>query len=255
MYFFFDIDGTLTAPLTSEFPESTRKAIRLLRKEGHFVSLATGRLQADAWQVAEALGIPCAVTDGGNALTINGKIIYDYGLPVEACYKTLSEIDYERHPWAVVPENRMVRIALSHTYLDKVSDRYYETMINPSYDFHSAKIIHKIFVACEKGKDREVPLYTLPHVWFRPDTMLIEPIHKERGILEIQRRFHVPDDQIVVFGDGMNDCSMFQNEWMSVAMGNAKPRLKKLAKYITSRADEDGIYNACLHFGWIQQDR
>ena len=27
-YFFFDIDGTLTTPLTADYPDSTREAIR-----------------------------------------------------------------------------------------------------------------------------------------------------------------------------------------------------------------------------------
>jgi len=27
--------------------------------------------------------------------------------------------------------------------------------------------------------------------------------------------------------------------------------LKKKARYITDDADDDGIYNACRHFGWI----
>ena len=80
---------------------------------------------------------------------------------------------------------------------------------------------------------------------------LIEPVHKERGIFEIMKRYHLNDEQIVVFGDGMNDCSMFRKEWMTVAMGNGKAPLKEKAKYITKNADEDGIYEACRHFGWI----
>ena len=79
--------------------------------------------------------------------------------------------------------------------------------------------------------------------------MLVEPVHKERGIFEIMKRYNVSDDRIVVFGDGLNDCSMFRPEWMTVAMGNAKPVLKKKARYITDDADDDGIYNACRHFG------
>lgn len=69
--------------------------------------------------------------------------------------------------------------------------------------------------------------------------------------MEIQKRFHIADRDIVVFGDGMNDRTMFRREWFRIAMGNAKPELKALASYITDRADEDGIYNACRHFGWI----
>jgi hydroxymethylpyrimidine pyrophosphatase-like HAD family hydrolase len=34
-------------------------------------------------------------------------------------------------------------------------------------------------------------------------------------------------------------------------MGNAIDELKKKATYITTDCDKDGIYNACVHFGWI----
>ena len=250
-YFFFDIDGTLTTPLTADYPESTREAIRLLVRNGHFVSIATGRMQADAWEVAKTLGIPAVVSDGGNAVTIDGKILYDEGLPLSDCFRMLSETDEEKHPWAAAPYNRKYRITRTPLYLEKVKDRYYETKVDRDFDFRKVEAIHKIFVACTKQEAGEVPLYTLPHVWFSTDTMLIEPVHKERGIMEIQKKFHIPDGDIVVFGDGMNDLTIFRKEWMTIAMGNAKPQLKEKARYITNRADEDGIYNACRHFGWI----
>lgn len=251
-YFFFDIDGTLTTPLTANYPDSTREAIRLLQKEGHFVSIATGRMQSDAWQVATELCIHAAVSDGGNAVTLGGELLYHEGLPLSDCFAMLEAIDIEKHPWALAPQNAKFRIGPSAAYLDKVKDRYYETKIDGTFDFHAVSHIYKIFVACTKAEKEEIPLGTLPHVWFSAETMLIEPVHKECGIEELQKRYHIPDEDIVVFGDGMNDRSMFKEEWMTVAMGNAKPELKKKAKYITTRADEDGIYNACKHFGWIR---
>lgn len=250
-YFFFDIDGTLTTPLTADYPESTREAVQMLMENGHFVAIATGRMQSDAARVARDLGIPSIVSDGGNAVTIDGKILYDEGLPIDACIRTLTEIDEEKHPFAFCPYNRKYRITRTTKYLEKVKDRYYETAIIPDFYIPAVDVIHKIFIACTKKEKDDIPLYTLPHVWFSADTMLVEPVHKERGIMEIQKMRHIPDEDIVVFGDGMNDRAMFRPEWMSIAMGNAKPELKALAKYITSRADEDGIYNACRHFGWI----
>ena len=163
----------------------------------------------------------------------------------------LSAIDCEKHPWALAIRNEKYRITTTNSYLAKVKDRYYKTEVDPDFDFHTASVIHKIFIACSKQEEEEIPLGPLPHVWFRADTMLIEPIHKEHGIKELQRRFAIPDEDIVVFGDGMNDRTMFRPEWFSIAMGNAKPQLKEKAKYITSRADEDGIYEACKRFGWI----
>ena len=49
-----------------------------------------------------------------------------------------------------------------------------------------------------------------------------------------------------MFGDGLNDMSMFIDDWTSVAMGNAVPELKAKADLVTTAVDEDGIYNACL---------
>ena len=34
-YFFFDIDGTLTTPLTADYPDSAREAVRRLQEKGN----------------------------------------------------------------------------------------------------------------------------------------------------------------------------------------------------------------------------
>ena len=56
---------------------------------------------------------------------------------------------------------------------------------------------------------------------------------------------------VVVFGDGENDMVMFGKEWFSIAMGNGWPALLEIADYVTDAAEDDGIRNACKHFGWI----
>lgn len=63
--------------------------------------------------------------------------------------------------------------------------------------------------------------------------------------------FGAPYGQVVVFGDGTNDISMFRKEWISIAMGNACRELKERANFITRRVEEDGIQYACRRFGWI----
>lgn len=59
---------------------------------------------------------------------------------------------------------------------------------------------------------------------------------------------------VVVFGDEKNDLSMFRDEWTSIAMGNAIDELKEKATYVTTPCDQDGIYNACVYFGWIKEN-
>lgn len=249
--FFFDIDGTLTEPLTCSVPDSTREAIRLLQKQGNFVALATGRLQCDAIRIAHSLDIHDAVSDGGNGLTVEDEIIYHEGLDKEACMALERDIDGTRYPWAAATENAMIRYTRNGRYLEKVTERYYKTIIDSNFHMKDAEHIYKIYIAVKPEERENIPLHGLTNVWFKPDVMLIEPTHKERGIIEMQKRYQIPDDEIVVFGDGMNDCSMFRQEWMSIAMGNAKEALKKKAKYVTERADRDGIYLALKKFGWI----
>ena len=46
---------------------------------------------------------------------------------------------------------------------------------------------------------------------------------------------------------------MFDKRWTSIAMGNAYPALKERADYVTDSNVNDGIYKACVHFGWIRR--
>ena len=180
-YFFFDIDGTLTTPLTADYPDSAREAVRRLQEKGNFVAIASGRLQADAVDVAEELGIDSVISDGGNGVTCRGKILYHEGLPLEDCFRLLGEIDGKKHPWAVTTENKKQRKTKYDDYLERVTDRYYETVVDSRYDYRRAAQIYKIFIACAKREVKEIPLHTLPHVWLTKGTMLVEPVHKREG--------------------------------------------------------------------------
>lgn len=53
----------------------------------------------------------------------------------------------------------------------------------------------------------------------------------------------------IVFGDAMNDLSMFTYDWYKVAMGNSIPELKAKADLVTDNADADGIYHTCVKLG------
>lgn len=250
-YFFFDIDGTLTQPLTNEVPESTKETLAFLQARGHFVAIATGRIQADAIAVAASLGISSAVSDGGECVTLFGEILYHNGLDSKRCADFFKQTDRARFPWAAATENAKIALTPDARYLEAVPNRYYDVRVASDFDFLHAPHIYKIFVACRKEELPEIDLCGLSHVWLRRGTLLLEPTQKDKGIRYVMQRLSAADKDIVVFGDGMNDRAMFRPEWTSIAMGNAKEELKALATYVTTPAGEDGIYNACRHFGWI----
>ena len=122
---------------------------------------------------------------------------------------------------------------------------------DPRYDYHVLDHMYKVYFRCPIGEEEQMQSGELPLVRYNPEIVFVEPKEKQRGIRKVQELYHIPDEDIVVFGDGMNDLCMFGQGWLSIAMGNARDALKAKADYITTDVDEDGLWNACKHFGWI----
>ena len=48
---------------------------------------------------------------------------------------------------------------------------------------------------------------------------------------------------------------MIKEANIGIAMGNGSPLLKQAADYITDTIENDGVYKACVHFGWIKEEK
>ena len=120
-----------------------------------------------------------------------------------------------------------------------------------AFEYRALQELYKVNIVCPVEREREIDFGSLPTVRYNRDVLLIEPTEKQKGIRRMLDRLGVPDEDVVVFGDGMNDLCMFGQGWFSVAMGNARDALKVKADYITDPVDQDGLWNACRHFGWI----
>ncbi|RJE90290.1 HAD family hydrolase [Paenibacillus sp. 1011MAR3C5] len=75
---------------------------------------------------------------------------------------------------------------------------------------------------------------------------------KELGVAAVCRAFEISLEDVVVFGDDYNDMGLFECCGWPVAMGNAVPELKQLAKEITRTNDEDGV--AVVLERWLKAD-
>lgn len=60
-------------------------------------------------------------------------------------------------------------------------------------------------------------------------------------------------NECIAFGDGGNDIPMLRATGIGIAMGSASDLVKSHADYVTNDVDENGIYNALVHFGVINQ--
>ena len=67
-------------------------------------------------------------------------------------------------------------------------------------------------------------------------------IQKYKGISQIAKIENIPNENIIAFGDGLNDIDMLQHSGIGVAMKNALPEVKKISNYVTEKTnDEDGV--------------
>lgn len=237
---------------TGKVPESTRTCLMQLKEQGHFVAIATGRLQADALSRAKALGLDCIVADGGNSVTVNGNIIHMESLPVPESIAFIDRLHKQGKPWAVCSENKPERYTPDERFARLINDGFMETIVRPELHYSSLDCLYKVFIPCKAHEEGSIDFGTLPKVRFSPDCMFIEPTDKAKGIKMMMDYLEAPCEDVVVFGDGSNDIRMFIGEWFSVAMGNARSALKERADFITKDCDKDGILYACRHFGWVK---
>ncbi|MFQ6828825.1 MAG: HAD-IIB family hydrolase, partial [Acutalibacter sp.] len=76
---------------------------------------------------------------------------------------------------------------------------------------------------------------------------------KEVGIAAVAQRYGWKREEIMVFGDGPNDAKMLAWAGVGVAMGNGVEEAKAAADYVTTPVGEDGVQNALLHFGVLEE--
>ena len=64
---------------------------------------------------------------------------------------------------------------------------------------------------------------------------------KGRGVRIVARRFGIPIEDTVGFGDSMNDLEMIETVGCSVCMDNGSPALKEKSDLICPAVEQDGL--------------
>lgn len=66
-------------------------------------------------------------------------------------------------------------------------------------------------------------------------------VDKARMLKKVAAKMNIANDEIMVFGDGENDKSLFEQFPHSRAVGNSVPIIKKLAEKIIGNCEKDGV--------------
>ena len=256
-----DLDGTLMRN-DGKLSEYTVDTINELVKHGLSFTYATARSIASARTITGGLKLELPViTRNGSVLADNttGKHIHKAIFPdttVDLLEEFLPELPQCGFV-SVFDEDKMYRVYVScnHTpelqgYLD-----YYEG--DPS--MRQADDLHEMFsgmpgyVTIIGQKDKISPLYDRVKAYdlweclFQKDTYRDEywleicpkGCTKAKTILKIKEQYGF--DKLVVFGDSLNDISMFEIADEAYAVSNALDELKNIATDIIGSNEEDSV--------------
>ena len=256
-YIFFDIDGTL---ITGGYdkscvPASARLAIEKLKEAGHFLAIATGRGQIMAVDLMRDLGFHNMVSDGGYGITIDDQLLGITPLPKDKMVALVRECEEKGLPWGLQVDNTDTRLVPDSRFDRWTHDFYLKNRIVPGLDPEDYDTLYKLYIACPYPEEFTLTaLKELPWCRYHPEYFFVEPTDKAFGIRKIMDHFHARYEDGIVFGDALNDLSMFTDDgWMRVAMGNAADEVKQKADYITTSVDCDGIWNACVALGLFDE--
>ena len=255
---FFDIDGTIWN-VKNEIPDSTIRAIQMMKEKGNYTFLCSGRARGFIQDPRLlSLGFDGIVSGCGTMIEYGGETIFYRELENSLVEKTIETV--RRFGFRVILEGK------EFTYLDddelkteKHAKRLKEELgdkLLPILENWGKWEISKLTVLMD-------PQYTqtcfdllkndYDFMIHNPTVAELVPkgFHKGTGIRKVCELLDIAMEDTYAFGDGANDLGMFAVAGTAIAMGDGAQIAKTHADYVTTNLMDDGIWNACKHYDLI----
>jgi hypothetical protein len=236
-----DLDDTL---LRSDGAISAQSfdLIRRWQVSGKQVVIATGRPRRSAHYVlpTELRELPLVCYNGAE-IHLNGETIYQNLIPPEAVQQILAVAQ------AAAPDCTVGLEVGGELYLNRKMER-------PSpYHIADLQVVArrpaaKVIFFAEMSPVLQPVLGSLPATVrallspkYRVVQLLTSTADKAVALGVLLAQWGVSWQQVVAFGDDVNDVEMVRTSGLGVAMSNAIDEVKAVATYQTSSNDEDGV--------------
>ena len=255
---FFDIDDTLRNSKTGFVPSTIPTIFKQLREKGILTGIATGRgifgvvpeireLKPDFFVTLNGAYIE---DKKGNVIDSN-KIFKDKVESYIAWTKEVG-IDYGlvgSHTAKLSTRTEMISQAIDPIYPD----------LDVDPDFYEKEDIYQMWTFEDQGDNLTLPeslASTLRMVRWHEHSSDVVPISgsKAAGVAKVVEHLGLKPENVMVFGDGLNDLELFDYAGISIAMGNSHEKIKEKADYITKTVEEDGIFDALERFGMVEKE-
>lgn len=243
---FFDIDGTLLDQ-EKKLPRSTKKAIQLLKENGVFVAIATGRAPFMFTSLKKELDIDSFVSFNGQYVVFENEAIYKNPLEQSELERFLLDTKTNEHPLIFMNELTMKATTHYHPFIETSMGSLLFPHPDEDKSFYVQNEIYQSLLFCKENEEtfyfEKYPEFDF--IRWHPYSVDILPKggSKAEGIKKMIDRLGFDLKDVYAFGDGLNDLEMLKAVGTGVAMGNGVPEAKALANFVTTDVSEDGIWN------------
>ncbi len=260
MLLFFDIDGTLIDDDTHQIPESTREALWKAHERHHLLFINTGRTPCNLDPRLDSLPLDGLILGCGTEIILRGQTLHSFSFSHAQSMQILQYFRKFQLPMFFEGREKISldpllpftsALTSIHTYAEKTG--ILGSATDPDFSFV------KFFTFCEDPETVRL-LESAPDASFQ----CIDRGGSEHGWEGVPRGYskaagidRVLDalgeslDDCIAFGDSSNDLSMLLHVPCSVCMGQADESVQKQCSMVTSRPNEDGIYQAMEKLGSI----
>lgn len=255
---FTDLDGTLLND-KKELSKGNQAALQELRKQGHIISISTGRALPSAILQAKRLGLMeenCYIIcfNGGQIYDIGRReLIYQKSLPLELVRSLFDEarkfgIDIQTYSDTHVISEKDNESLHKYTAIQGLPYQITGDVLS-SLKHEPAKVLALDYASPEHVKAfREYisPLYCDKVDIYLSDPCLLElmppGVNKGTAARFLCGYLGIPIENSVSAGDAENDLAMLEACRIGAAMCNGEPLLKEKANYITTADNNhDGV--------------
>ncbi len=261
-FIFFDVDGTLL-PFGKKMSQSTLTALRKAKESGHKILLATGRAPAEIDTSQFDIEFDGGVYAAGAYLEYEGRCLYKSFFNVNEVASMFSYAkDNNIDLLLQTPEGSYLTSSFKKTLRNlfissfghplAIANLREENVLRQRPDITKFIIHSHNKTVTQISEELSKSFKVLDNTMGVPKDFTAEVmqkgITKATGIACFERLLHLDHSQIIAMGDGVNDKEMVAYASVGVAMGNGDDEVKKVADYITTSVENDGVYNALKYY-------
>ncbi len=253
-----DVDGTLVKDGTFDLNKEYYDEVIRLKEKGIHFCVASGRPYSSIKKLfAPVLKDIYIICDNGACVLVDGKPVYMESIDRDKAMEIICDIEN-------IDECHTYVSCVNKGYVDKSAMKLYDWLVNgyridmeliekmpdnlPEDDdilciemYHETQAEKKALDngICEKwGNGAGLRIGCAGKQWMHINS---EGADKGQSLMRLGEILGVKYEEIMVFGDNINDLGMLEKGYYSYAIGNARDEVKEKARFVADTNINDGV--------------